>query len=237
MYNARILEEKKHKIMNNEDQQIKHVPDGSFSQSFGFGWEQIKKYFLYLFLATIIGAVAETPVGVVRDISQNITPGWTFLWILSFLYGLLLLPVIIYGIDLFFLQAIRDEPLDFKKIFTGFNNYVNIILAHLLATALIILGFIFFIIPGFILACRLVFVPYLVMDRQLDPIKAVEKSWQMTYGHGWKIFGMGVVSFFLIIFGLILMFVGVLFSAMWISATFASLYYSIDEKEKSELEA
>ena len=223
--------------MKNEEQTIKNVPDGSFSQSFGFGWEQIKKYFLYLFLATVIGAIAEMPAGVVRDFHQHLTAGWTFLWILSFLYGLLLLPIITYGIDLFFLKAIRSEPLDFKEIFIGFNYYVNIILAHLLATALIILGFIFFIIPGFILACRLVFVPYLVMDRQLDPIKAVEKSWQMTYGHGWKIFGMGIVSFFLIIFGLVLMIVGVLFSAMWISAAFASLYYSIDEKEKSELEA
>jgi hypothetical protein len=48
---------------------------------------------------------------------------------------------------------------------------------------------------------------------------------------------MGVVSFFLIIFGLILMIVGVFFAAMWISAAFASLYYSIDEKEKAALEA
>jgi hypothetical protein len=223
--------------MKNKEQPIKNVPNGSFSQSFGFGWEQIKKYFLYLFLATLIGAIAEIPMGVVRDIHQHLTAGWTFLWILSFLYGLLLLPIITYGIDLFFLKAIRSEPLDFKEIFIGFKYYVNIILAHLLATALIVLGFIFFIIPGFILACRLVFVPYLVMDRQLDPIKAVEKSWQMTYGHGWKIFGMGIVSFFLIILGLVLMIVGVLFSAMWISAAFASLYYSIDEKEKSELEA
>lgn len=223
--------------MTNEQQSLKNVPDGSFSKSFGFGWEQIKKYFLYLFLATVIGAIAEIPMGLARDFNHHVTAGWTFLWILSFLYGLLLLPIITYGIDLFFLRAIRDEPLDFKEIFTGFNNYVNIILAHLLATALIVLGFIFFIIPGFILACRLVFVPYLVMDRKLDPIKAVEKSWQMTYGHGWKIFGMGVVSFFLIILGLILMVVGVFFSAMWISSAFASLYYSIDENEKSALEA
>jgi uncharacterized membrane protein len=223
--------------MENQEQPIKHVPDGSIGQSFGFGWEQLKKYFLYLFVAILIGAVADIPAGIFRgDWHHHATPGWIFLGIIAFLYGLLLLPIINYGIDIFFLRAIRDEPLDFKEIFSGFKNYINIILAHLLATALIVLGFIFFIIPGFILACRLVFVPYLVMDRQLDPIKAVEKSWQMTYGHGWKIFGMGIISFFLIILGLILLFVGVLFSAMWISAAFASLYYSIDEKEKAELE-
>lgn len=225
--------------MTNQNQQAMVVPNGSIGGSFSFGWEKIKKYFLYLFLATVIGAILEIPTGAFQNVSQHhhFSAGWIFLGILAFLYSLLLLPVITYGIDLFFLRAIRDEPLDFKEIFSGFNNYVNIVLAHLLATALIILGFIFFIIPGFILACRLVFVPYLVMDRRLDPIKAVEKSWQMTYGHGWKIFGMGIISFFLIIFGLILMVVGVFFSAMWIATAFASLYYSIDETEKSELEA
>jgi len=223
--------------MTNQNQQSTLVPSGSIGGSFGFGWEKIKKYFLYLFLATIIGAILEIPMGIVRDINHHVTAGWVFLGILAFLYGLLLLPIINYGIDLFYLRAIRDEPLDFKEIFSGFNNYVNIVLAHLLATALIILGFILLIVPGIILACRLVFVPYLVMDRQLDPIKAVEKSWQMTYGYGWKIFVMGIISFFLVIFGLLLMIVGVFFSAMWISTAFASLYYSIDYKEKSELEA
>jgi uncharacterized membrane protein len=223
--------------MDNMYQQPGFIPDGSISQSFGYGWNQIKKYFLYLFLATVIGAIAQIPTGLASDINDHVTAGWVFLGIISFLYSLLLYPIIAYGIDMFFLRAIRNENLDFKEIFSGFKNYVNIVLAHLLATALIILGFIFFIIPGFFLAVRLVFVPYLVMDRKLDPIKAVEKSWQMTYGHGWKIFGMGVISFFLIIIGLILMIVGVFFSAMWIGSAFASLYYSIDEQEKSTLEA
>lgn len=212
------------------------IPDGTLNGSFGFGWEKMKSYFLYLFLATIIGALAEIPNSLLRDINDHPTAGWIFLGILAFLYSLLLLPIISYGIDWFFLKAVRDEPLDFKDIFAGFKNYLNIILAHLLATALIILGFIFFIIPGIILACRLVFVPYLVMDRGLDPIKAVEKSWQMTYGHGWKIFGMGVISFLLIIVGLILLIIGVFFAAMWIGTAFASLYYHIDAQEKKELE-
>lgn len=213
------------------------IPDGTIRGSFGFGWEQMKKYFLYFFVAAVIGAIIKVPVDSVKDINGHLSPGWIFLGILVFLYSLLLIPVINYGIDYFFLKGVRDEKLEVKEIFIGFNNYVNIILAHLLASALIIMGFIFFIIPGIILACRLVFVSYLVMDRQLDPIKAVEKSWQMTHGYGWRIFGMGVISFFLIILGLILMIVGVFFAAMWIATTFASLYYHIDYLEKAQLEA
>ena len=71
------------------------------------------------------------------------------------------------------------------------------------------------------------------MDKKLDAVKAVEESWRLTKGHGWRIFWMGIVSFFLIIAGLICLIFGVFISAMWISAAFASLYNAVLE-EKGE---
>ena len=83
------------------------------------------------------------------------------------------------------------------------------------------------IIPGIIILCRLVFVPFLVMDKDLEPMKAVEKSWQMTKGHGWTVFFMAILSFFIAIAGLIVFFVGILISITWIHAAFASLYQAV----------
>ncbi len=71
------------------------------------------------------------------------------------------------------------------------------------------------------------------MDKKLDPIESVELSWKLTRGHGWTIFLMGFVSFFIYIFGLILMLVGVLAADIWVKSSFASLYQSVlIEKEK-----
>jgi uncharacterized membrane protein len=95
------------------------------------------------------------------------------------------------------------------------------------------MGFFALIIPGIIIACRLAFVSYLVMDKKLDPIEAVERSWKLTKGHGWKVFFMAIMSFFIIIFGLILFIVGIFPAITWVSASFASLYQSVlNEKEK-----
>jgi uncharacterized membrane protein len=222
--------------MNNQNSQQSFVPDSSIGASFNFGWKQLWKYFLYLFLVAIIIAVLQVPMGVADSLKHDITPGVIVLQVFAFFYWLLLFPIFSYGADLIYLRAIRDEEIDLKEMFIGFKNYVNIILAHLLATAIIGLGFIFFIIPGIIFACRLVFVPYIVMDRNLDAVKAVEKSWKMTAGHGWKIFGMGVLSFFIILLGFIMLIVGIFPAAMWVSTAFASLYHSIDHQEKIELE-
>ena len=58
-------------------------------------------------------------------------------------------------------------------------------------------------------------------------MQAVERSWQLTRGHGWTIFGMGVIYFFLVIGGLIFFIVGVIISFMWIHSAFATLYQSV----------
>jgi hypothetical protein len=54
----------------------------------------------------------------------------------------------------------------------------------------------------------------------------------MTKGHGWKIFFMGLSSFFIVIFGLVIIIVGVFPAIGWIASSFASLYQSVlNEKE------
>ncbi|MFC2125727.1 glycerophosphoryl diester phosphodiesterase membrane domain-containing protein [Bacteroidota bacterium] len=218
---------------------IIEFPEPTIGGSFKYGWQQMWKYFLYLFLISIIVAIAEFPMftfNIHDDHNLISTPLLVILSIMGVAYGLLLLPVINYGADLLFLRAIRNEEVRIKEMFDGFNNYLNIILAHLLTVAVIGLGFVFFIIPGIIIACRLVFVPYLVMDKKLDAIPAVEKSWQMTRGHGWKIFGMALLSILLFILGFILMFVGAVFAVIWIGTAFTSLYHAIDREETEALD-
>ena len=150
------------------------------------------------------------------------------------LYAFLVAPVFEFGGDMIFVQAVRKIKPDFEYLIKGFmENYLSIVLANLLVFALVVLGLFALIIPGIIIACRLVFVSYIIMDKKLDPIEAVEMSWRLTRGHGWKIFFMGFVSFFIIHFGLLMLIVGIFPALIWISSSFASLYESVlREKEK-----
>jgi len=118
----------------------------------------------------------------------------------------------------------------------GFRqNYLGIVLANLLTAALIMLGIIALIIPGIIIACRLAFVGYLVVDKKLDPILAVEESWRMTRGHGWTIFFMAIVSFFIFIAGICLLIVGIFPAAIWVSSSFASLYEAVSTERNTQV--
>lgn len=210
----------------------------SIGGSFGFAWRKMfDKAFLPLLITVIIVGILNGPsFGAHWKIDEG---DFNFPFIILFpiaLFGLayifLFMPVIKFGEKYIFLKAMRDEDPDLKILFDGFRKkYLNIILANLIVSALVVIGVMMLIIPGIIVACRLAFVPYLVMDKDLEPMRAVEKSWQMTRGHGWTIFFMAILSFFIAIGGLIVFFFGIIISIIWIHAAFASLYQSVLNKD------
>jgi hypothetical protein len=204
----------------------------SVGGSFSNGWRKIfEKAFLPLLLAVIITGLLNGPVS--ANWKADDSNWFNLVWVLpvalfSMAYGLLFIPVINYGEKFLFLRAIRDEETDLRFLFEGFKTkYLKIVLANLIVIALTIIGFVLLVVPGIIVLCRLVFVPYLIMDQDLEPMQAVEKSWQMTRGHGWKVFWMAILSFFIIIAGFIVFVVGAIVSFMWIHAAFATLYQSV----------
>lgn len=213
------------------------VPIATVHGSYSYGWQQMWKYFLYLFLVSVVIAFAQAPMSSLKDIEkEDINAGLIALQIVGAAYWLLILPVLKFGADFMFLKSIRNQSYKIQEMFHGFrDNYLNIILANLLTVAIVGLGFIFFIVPGIIFACRLAFVSYLVMDKNLEPVAAVEKSWQMTQGYGWSIFWMGMLAIPIVIGGLICLFVGIIFALIWISAAFAAIYYAIDLEEQKLL--
>jgi hypothetical protein len=234
----------------------------SFGNSFGTGWQVMMDNFLRLFLLIIILGIIAAPFKMFNwdfnlsdlhklphdlgfnmghDLRSMFTLGSlgiiaAFFVLIGMLYALLVAPVFDYGGDMMFLQAVRKIKPDFEYLVKGFmENYLSIVLANLLVIALVVLGFFALIIPGIIVSCRLMFVSYIIMDKKVDAIEAVEMSWKMTKGHGWKIFFMGFVSIFIFIFGLMMLIVGVIPALIWICSSFAALYESVlREKEKPE---
>jgi MFS family permease len=227
-------------------------PKPSFGNSFSQGWVTMQKYFLILFLVTLVLFIIMGPP---QSIRWNINPShghhpwdwWHFpgyglialgmvavlMILIGLAYSFLIVPIFKFGGRMMFVQAVRDIRPDFNLLVSGFReNYLGIVLANLLVVALVMLGTILLIIPGIIVACRLAFVSYLVMDKKLDPIQAVEESWRLTRGYGWTVFFMAIVSFFIFIAGICLLVVGIFPAAIWVSSSFAALYDSV-QAEKS----
>ena len=53
--------------------------------------------------------------------------------------------------------------------------------------------------------------------------------------HGWRIFGMYLLSILMFFVGLCLLIVGALFALMWSGCAFASLYHAVDLEDQARL--
>ncbi len=199
-------------------------PRSTVGSSYANGWRQLWKNFLELFLIGLIGFV----IGIFSGIG-----GWSqgaagaFLGFLGIAYSILIVGPVDYGVSFSYLKAARGDKIEINNMFEAFHNYWNAVLASLLVTIITVIGLFLLIVPGIIFACKLAFVPYLVVDRKTEVIEAIKGSWRMTNGHAWKIFLIGLLAILIFIAGLICFVVGVIISIMWIRTAFASIYHAV----------
>lgn len=226
--------------MENTSQPLQYDLQSTVGSSYGHSWEIMKKHFLELLLVMVIYIVASIPAGIGRVGAEaaGLGAGGVMLGLFSLIYGLFVVAPLSYGMAYIFLKVVRGEKFDVADMFDCFkSNYLNIILANLLTGAIIIAGIIVFIIPGIIFACKLAFVPYLIMDKKLEVIEAVKTSWSMTSGHAMTIFLMALLAFPIAILGLLMLLVGIVPASIWIEGAFASIYHSVDKKLNNHAEA
>jgi len=203
------------------------LPEATVNGSYGHGWDTMKRFFLELFILVIILGAAAIPIGIVNNPTGFHSAGTAFLKLFGFAYLVLLYAAIRYGVLYGFVRGARGETPEVNDIFKVTDNYLNVVLASLVTTVIIGIGFIALFIPGIYFACRLVFVPYLVVERKMEVVPALRESWDISKGKAWTIFLMGLTAIPIALLGLLMCGVGILFSLVWIHAAFASLYVAL----------
>ena len=201
-------------------------------KSYSVGWKVLMAYFVELLVISIVYLILSGPVGVVQWKIDSFEWFLVPLVFFAIIYGVFVAGPIDYGAKWVFLKAVRGERIEVRDIFVVFQrNYWNAVIANIVVGIIVGLGFVMLIVPGIIFACRLAFVPYLVVDREMDVMDALRVSWDMTRGYGMQIFLMGLLAIPIVILGLVCFIVGVFVSGMWISAAFAVMYHAVEKKD------
>ncbi len=225
--------------MESSAQPLNYDLQPTVGSSYGLSWEVMKSNFLELLLVIIIYIAASIPMGLGRVGAEaaGLGAGGVLLGLFSLVYGLFVLAPLSYGMANVFLKVIRGEKFDVSDMFDCYkDNYLNVVLANLLTGAIVVAGLLFLIIPGIIFACKLAFVPYLVMDKKLEVIEAVKTSWNMTKGHAMTIFLIGLLAIPIVLLGLIMLFFGILPASIWIEGASAAIYHAVDKRLNNHAE-
>jgi len=191
----------------------------SVGAAYSYAWSLLFKDFVPLL---IIGIVAWAVLILVYGLLLRINQG------LAGLYELAVAAPIAYGAAFCYLRAVRGSRPEVNDLFSVFRRaWLNAVIANLVVTVIVSIGFVLLIIPGIFLAVRLCFVPYIVADEGAGPFQALSESWNRTSGHFWTLFGAGLLAIVCVIIGFILLVIGSIPALMLVYLAFAALYDSI----------
>ena len=113
-------------------------------------------------------------------------------FIVSLVVEFLLVPLRI-GLNGYMMGFVQNDTFNRDAIFAPYDDTFKIIGASILMSFVIMIGFIFFIIPGIYLAFSYALVPYLlVTNKDLSITETLELSRKMMNGHKLDLFVLGI---------------------------------------------
>ncbi|MBC8265892.1 MAG: glycerophosphoryl diester phosphodiesterase membrane domain-containing protein [Flavobacteriales bacterium] len=203
----------------------------SISNVIEFGWNKFKENpTLWLglsFITVVVGSLSDT-----ESLTEYAGINLSFPNFSGIVFGLIsaYLSLAIYKITI---ENIRGNEVSFNDLTEiSLNQFINYIIAAILSGILIVLGCILFIIPGIHIAIRFMFIPYLIVDKNLKFDEAMKESWRITKDNSWNLFVLALVFFLLVIAGFIMLFVGIFVAIPIIWLATASIYLLFTKEEE-----
>jgi uncharacterized membrane protein len=121
--------------------------------------------------------------------------------VLLYFLCLVVLSLVATGATVFIVsESYLGRPLTAREALVRATPHMGrILIASLLMGLVILLGFLLMVIPGVILAVGLaVAIPAVVLEAGRSASGALSRSWELTRGSRWRIFGLGLTLFVLL---------------------------------------
>ncbi len=214
----------------------KYVCDGTGYNAFQKGWRLAADNFLPFLGLVVLHEIIRIPCDYLDDLAYlNHTVLPPLGWLFQTLYLTFAGHVVSVGALWIFLKAARQQSFEVNDMFAGFNLcYWQIVGSGFVKNLAVLIGLVCLIFPGLYLMVRLSFVELLIIDRRMNVRDAFNESWRLTENYQAPLFFMFFMGILIEIGGLLLCYVGSLWSGMWMASAYVIFYYSISRREPNE---
>ena len=154
----------------------------AIEEAIATGWAVTKKRFLPIFLFSCLAAFLAFIPSVLAHIARDFIGTKILFALLLGLVSIVFVSVSTLGIVKMYVNFKRGLEFTFDDFLSVGNSLLTYLAAIFLATLVIGVGFMFFIIPGVIIAVRLSQIDYFIVDRKMGPLQAMSASWTVTRG-------------------------------------------------------
>ncbi|MFP4459621.1 MAG: hypothetical protein ACLFSQ_08555 [Candidatus Zixiibacteriota bacterium] len=155
-----------------------------------YSWNLVKanigQLILIMFIALVIMFIPLILAGLTVQNSELLSTVFSFAF-----WGLQV--IIILGFIRIGLKIHRSEDISIGDLFSVTDKLLSYLIAALLYSIIVGIGTLFFIIPGIYLGIRFGMFPILIVDENLGPIEAFQRSSEMTQGNILNLFLLMIV--------------------------------------------
>ncbi len=211
----------------------------SIAESLEVGWDLAKNNFVLLLGGLVMTMVAGcVPLGFMMVISNVIGAESTVSQIFMSV-GLLGAVVAASGLAMGLLKICLDlvdkRPTDFNQMFNYFPLTFSVLVAFLIFHIAVQIGTFLLVVPGIIVAIKLKFFPYFIVEDGCGPIEALQKSWDLTKGVKWQLFLFDLVLFLMNFVGTLCFGVGVFVTMVISLGAVAFVFRKLQGKSETVL--
>lgn len=182
------------------------------------GWEMTKEYLGFLIVYQIVLYIL-----VALFASSHYGFGGKLLG----LAGWVLIVLAKMGFYNSMLLIINQIKPTFAQFYQNWRLFLSWIVANFLFGIMVVIGLIFFIVPGCYFIGKYGLFPFFLLDKNLGPIEALKQAGNATKGLRWHIFLLFLACLGINILGLLLLGIGLLFTVPITLGALASVYKSI----------
>ena len=159
-----------------------------------------KRIVLKILLAVVVIQISQI---LISTILSTISDGSFFLNVLTIVITSHVQASFAIGLISFYMSIARGNDVKIDLIFSYFNS-IKPLLASLLYVIMFLVGFVFFIIPGILIALTFFPVFYMIADdKQIDFFEAFNKSYKLMFGRKGQLFFLQLRAFILVLLAFI----------------------------------
>lgn len=190
------------------------APTFSISEALRFGWRTTKEHFwLFLQVVIVVAVIAYGPSLIAQSFDRIELPTLAVLFFL--LVGIVfwaLQLLISIGIVKIVLAYVSGQEGRISDLFSGGRHIVRFFFGSLLYGLAVVVGLLLLVVPGIVLAVRLQFYQYLIVDKNMGPLEALRTSWDMTDGSFWGLVLLWLTALGINFLGVLALGIGLLLS-------------------------
>jgi len=207
------------------------VSDNKFSkgESLRFGWNRTKDNLGLFIVYLIILFSVEFFFSAFAGLFEDSLPFLSFifnvgLWIVNIISVIFTIKI---GLRLYDNERIGSYG------FLSFSSslFFKFLLGYILYLIVVLIGLILLIVPGMYLAIKYQFVPYLIVDKNMDVIEAFKKSGKMTDGSKWNLFLLIILLVIIVLLGFLAFIVGIFVALPIAMVAVAYVYRELSSNE------